>query len=226
MWFEGLKGFKGILTVSFSCLYGGRPIRQAKERITKANTAQAERERIAAQLAERERRESGHPALSKGEAQRRKLKTYQGTKCASGHDGERLTRNGQCVACRTADNSVREAMRRGAYPEDLTHEERDEIVAIYAKSRNITRESGIEHHVDHIIPLAAGGRHHPCNLQIITASANLKKGAMHNGVRHRRSNTAIEELELTNRAVKPFDFHKPEETETKGFWGRLRSVLF
>jgi len=37
--------------------------------------------------------------------------------------------------------------------------------------------TGIQHHVDHIIPLSKGGLHHPDNLQILTAEENLKKGA-------------------------------------------------
>jgi len=37
--------------------------------------------------------------------------------------------------------------------------------------------SGEEYHVDHIIPLAKGGLHHPDNLQVLPADLNLKKGA-------------------------------------------------
>jgi 5-methylcytosine-specific restriction endonuclease McrA len=31
--------------------------------------------------------------------------------------------------------------------------------------------------VDHIIPLAKGGQHHPRNLQVISANDNVRKGA-------------------------------------------------
>jgi 5-methylcytosine-specific restriction endonuclease McrA len=31
--------------------------------------------------------------------------------------------------------------------------------------------------VDHIIPLAKGGQHHPGNLQVISANENVRKGA-------------------------------------------------
>lgn len=75
-------------------------------------------------------------------------------------------------------------MRRGAYPRYLTPSEKRKIGQIYAEARRLTKETGIDHHVDHIKPLAAGGEHHPNNLRVITAEENLKKGANWNGVNH------------------------------------------
>jgi 5-methylcytosine-specific restriction endonuclease McrA len=40
----------------------------------------------------------------------------------------------------------------------------------------MTRETGIQYHVDHIIPICKGGKHHQDNLQILTGTENLKKG--------------------------------------------------
>jgi 5-methylcytosine-specific restriction endonuclease McrA len=51
------------------------------------------------------------------------------------------------------------------------------IVAIYEECIRVTEETGIMHHVDHIIPIIEGGLHHEDNLQILTAEENLKKGA-------------------------------------------------
>lgn len=52
-----------------------------------------------------------------------------------------------------------------------------QIRALYAEAVRLSRTTGIAHHVDHIIPLKHGGKHVIENLQIITATENMKKGA-------------------------------------------------
>jgi hypothetical protein len=54
----------------------------------------------------------------------------------------------------------------------------DEIKLIYKKSHELSIETGIKHHVDHIVPLQGKnvcGLHVPWNLQILTATENLRK---------------------------------------------------
>ena len=55
----------------------------------------------------------------------------------------------------------------------------DLVLQIYEKSAQLTKETGIQHHVDHIVPLINNmvcGLHTEHNLQIITAESNLRKG--------------------------------------------------
>ena len=47
----------------------------------------------------------------------------------------------------------------------------------YEDARRLSKETGVKHHVDHVIPLAKGGPHLPWNLQVITEAENLSKGA-------------------------------------------------
>lgn len=52
------------------------------------------------------------------------------------------------------------------------------IKAIYAEALRLTRETGIKHQVDHVIPLQGrfvSGLHIETNLQILTATANHEK---------------------------------------------------
>ena len=70
------------------------------------------------------------------------------------------------------------AVRR-ATPKWLTREQRGEIVAFYKEAHRMSQETGVKHHVDHIVPLGGVGicgLHVPWNLQVITATDNLKKG--------------------------------------------------
>ena len=67
-------------------------------------------------------------------------------------------------------------MKRGAYPIELTKIEKAEVTAIYEKAIQLSKQSGIENHVDHIKPVSKGERNHPDNLKILTAEENLRKG--------------------------------------------------
>lgn len=65
-----------------------------------------------------------------------------------------------------------------ATPKWLTAEHKAEIVATYNEAVRIGEETGIPHHVDHIVPIRGknvSGLHVPWNLRVITAEENYKK---------------------------------------------------
>ena len=159
-------------------LYPGCPARLARKQNEKLRKAYQKEKKLKASWKQRD--ELQQPGKSAAEANFRNLKTFEGRKCSK--CGSKIkNKYGFCLECTTVDKKLRDAMRRGAYPEDLTPSERKKILEIYEKCKRISEETGIPHHVDHIKPLARGGRHHPDNLQVITASENLKKGAKWTG---------------------------------------------
>lgn len=77
---------------------------------------------------------------------------------------------------------MREARARSGGGDSL------EIRAIYAEAQRVEliisecpvfdlRELGKKIHVDHIVPLARGGKHEAANLQLLPAGMNLRKWA-------------------------------------------------
>lgn len=72
--------------------------------------------------------------------------------------------------------SARRNRKKNAMPEWV---DRSAIKAIYAQCQAITKQTGIKHEVDHIVPLAGitiCGLHVPWNLQVITQAENRRKG--------------------------------------------------
>ena len=47
--------------------------------------------------------------------------------------------------------------------------------ALFLRAQKLTQETGIIHHVDHIIPLELGGWHHHLNLQVLPGAVNISK---------------------------------------------------
>lgn len=80
---------------------------------------------------------------------------------------------------RVAKNSAtRRARKLNATPDWLTDEDKIEIDVIYFLCKIISEDTGIEHHVDHIVPLKGKrvcGLHVPWNLRIIPAKENISK---------------------------------------------------
>jgi len=76
-------------------------------------------------------------------------------------------------------NARRRASQIRATPSWLTSDDLEVMRAIYSKAQELSRETGVIHHVDHIIPLQGKkvcGLHCPSNLQILTDQENTSKG--------------------------------------------------
>ena len=61
----------------------------------------------------------------------------------------------------------------------LSENDKREISLIYKIAARVSKETGIDYHVDHEIPLQGefvSGLHVPDNLQLLKASENLSKG--------------------------------------------------
>lgn len=72
----------------------------------------------------------------------------------------------------------RRAKERQATPPWLTKEHYAEILAVYEEADRLTKETGVEYQVDHIVPLSGGtvsGLHVPWNLRAITAHENQRR---------------------------------------------------
>lgn len=79
----------------------------------------------------------------------------------------------------------RNAQKLNATPRWLTDDHRAQIEAFYDEARRLTEATGVEHQVDHIVPLKAAdpvtrernacGLHVPWNLQVLTREENIAK---------------------------------------------------
>ena len=67
--------------------------------------------------------------------------------------------------------------RLRAQSPELTEEENRSIADLYKLRDALNEDAGyVAYHVDHIVPLARGGLHHPVNLRVIPSLENIKKG--------------------------------------------------
>jgi len=57
----------------------------------------------------------------------------------------------------------------------LTSKEKTKLLVLERTRRELQRETGREYHIDHILPLAHGGLHHPVNLRILESTENISK---------------------------------------------------
>ena len=94
----------------------------------------------------------------------------------SGYDQHVARQKERWIALRAAASARRVAAKLNRTP---PWADMDAISAVYEAARKLSAETGIEHHVDHKIPLQGrlvSGLHVANNLQILTGSDNCRKG--------------------------------------------------
>ena len=77
-----------------------------------------------------------------------------------------------------ASNNKRRATKLNATPAWLTESHNLHIECKYSLAKMLSKETGIQYHVDHIVPLKSKivcGLHVPWNLKVIPATENLRK---------------------------------------------------
>ena len=90
---------------------------------------------------------------------------------------------GLTASVKSSQACVEAAFRRSDLPSadlygGLTYTEAVAMTLPLVEERlRLEADTGVAHHIDHIIPLAAGGTHTKDNLQVLTAQENIEKGA-------------------------------------------------
>lgn len=83
-----------------------------------------------------------------------------------------------------ANTALRHAAKMQRTPKWLSKEHKLHIRCLYQLAAMRTKESGLEWHVDHVVPLqgdTVNGLHVPWNLRVIPALDNMAKGNRYNG---------------------------------------------
>lgn len=77
------------------------------------------------------------------------------------------------------DRHCAHQQKRKAAKQSLLHREHDTHAEriLFVEAQRLTTMTGDLHHVDHIIPLVAGGWHHHLNMQVLPSGVNTSKGA-------------------------------------------------
>lgn len=90
--------------------------------------------------------------------------------------------------------ALRRASLLRAKPPWLTKEQKREIAAVYKEAIRLSEETGVLHHVDHIVPLRGGtvcGLHVPWNLRAIPAHENQRRPRVWRGDEQDAKDTSV-----------------------------------
>jgi 5-methylcytosine-specific restriction endonuclease McrA len=156
---------------------------------------------------------------------------YWWAKCKRGHICERPVSANSCTVCSEVNKALRDKRIKEAVLK-LTIKEQVALAEFYNKAKRLTKETGVQYHVDHIRPIAAGGSHHPNNLQVITAHENLQKGSEYDGKKRKYSKKEKAEVRKQFEEKRGLDrlkiklTKKPKKVKTIYNDGSLTLIFF
>ncbi len=145
------------------------------DKSTKANRDWYERNRVKKLAADKCRRELNLQKFL--ERERASYRRNRETTLAKNARWREL--NSPAIAAHSAKRRSAKAERT---PPWLSVEQHEEILKFYIEASKLSDVTGIPHHVDHVVPLrgkTVSGLHVPWNMQILTATENLKKNNRH-----------------------------------------------
>ena len=82
---------------------------------------------------------------------------------------------------RASDVRSRQLAKSRAEPAWLSKEQKNQIAEYYKEAARLTKNKGVPHEVDHIVPIRGKvvcGLHVPWNLQVLTSTENRRKSAI------------------------------------------------
>jgi len=109
-------------------------------------------------------------------ANKEPLKEYSKKYAESGKRREYQKKNKHIFQNNSAKYSALKRKQVPVHLRDCPHEKK-RLVEIYKLRTILSEATGVQHHVDHMWPLADGGPHWSGNLQVIPAEENLSKNA-------------------------------------------------
>ena len=138
-----------------------------RERRAATNKAWCERNRERKAETDRawcERNPERRVAISKAYRERNPERVAASQKAYRERNPETKAENGRIYRCRKRNATIR-----------LTANEKQKMISLERTRQELQKETGREHHIDHIIPIVHGGIHHPINLRILDGRENLSK---------------------------------------------------
>jgi hypothetical protein len=153
-----------------------------RERKLAKNKAWAERNRerkLATTKAWGERNRERKAATTKAWDERNRERKAATTKAWRERNRERCATSRKAWGERNPELIKQHYRRRRAKKKNaqvtLTSKEKEKLLVLERVRQELERETGRAYHIDHILPLAHGGLHHPVNLRILESTENISK---------------------------------------------------